>query len=91
LLAIYREVCEEIGVKVWQKLVDCKRNNPGFDSKNDKDFKVAIRELGIYEYKVSFLREKGLRDEWGCPNLVPTFLFRISSNCWKRAKGRASR
>jgi hypothetical protein len=70
LLRVYREVCEEIGVKVWQKLLDNKRNNPGFDSKNDQHFKAAIRELGIYEFKVQFLKEKGLREEWGCPNLV---------------------
>ena len=62
-------------MKVWQKLVDSKRNYPNFDSKNDKDFKLAIRELGIYEYKVNFLREKGLREEWGCPNLVLNPLY----------------
>lgn len=65
-------------MKVWQKLLDNKRNNPGFDSKNDQHFKAAIRELGIYEFKVQFLREKGLREEWGCPNLVYQLLCRFS-------------
>jgi hypothetical protein len=55
LLSTYRLMCEEIGVKVWEKLLDCKRNNPGFDSSNDAHFKSAIRELGIYEFKVKHL------------------------------------
>lgn len=78
LLNTYRVMCEEIGIKVWEKLRDSKRNNPAFDSKNDNNFKAAIRELGIYEFKVRFLTEKGLRPEWGCPNLVNAGLFRSS-------------
>ena len=48
-------MCEEIGIKVWEKLDENRRNNPNFNPKDDSQFKKAIRELSIYDFKVKYL------------------------------------
>lgn len=51
LLAVYLEMCELIAVRLWQKLDECKRNNPGFNSRDETHYKKAIRQLSIYDVK----------------------------------------
>jgi hypothetical protein len=59
-----------IAKKVTQKLQEELDRNKHFNPNSDDDFRNAIRELGIYDIKVSFLKEKGFKEEWGCPNEV---------------------
>lgn len=69
-IQLYREMCEIIAIRVWEKLDECRKNDPYFNPKDDSHFKKAIRELSIYDLKVDFLAGKGYREEWGCPNEV---------------------
>lgn len=71
-------MCVDIGVAVWAKLMECIKNNPAFNAKDDAHFRKAMRELGIYEFKVRYLANHGFKPEWGCPNFVRLGLFRFS-------------
>jgi len=51
-----------------KRLQKCQEEDPCFDSKDDETFRRAIRSLSIYDYKVSFLADKGFDKAWGCPN-----------------------
>lgn len=55
--------------------------NPDFNPKDDLQYKVAMKDMNIYEYKVNYLKNKGFKEEWGCPNFVTFGLFRTSSSC----------
>lgn len=59
-----------IGKKVTTKLQESLNNNPNFNPNSDDDFRNAIRELQIYDVKVEFLKQRGFREEWGCPNEI---------------------
>lgn len=59
-----------IGKKVTHKLLEQINRNPNFNPSNDDDFRTAIRELSIYDLKVDFLKQKGFKTEWGCPNEI---------------------
>jgi hypothetical protein len=76
-------MCEIIAIRVWEKLDECRKNDPYFNPKDDSHFKKAIRELSIYDLKVDFLAGKGYREEWGCPNEVQIIKLRFSSKLWK--------
>lgn len=69
-----------IGKLVAGKLRQECLKNSNFDPSNDDDFRKAVRELSIYDVKVEFLKGKGFKAEWGCPNEVIFFLnFRYFS------------
>lgn len=38
------------------KLKDLKSQNPTFDSKDDHQFKVAIRNLNVFDRKIDYLK-----------------------------------
>jgi hypothetical protein len=80
MLNLYRVMCIDIGIKVWEKLIECKKSNPGFDPKDEEHFRRAMRELAIYDFKVEYLQKKGFKAEWGCPNFVLFHRLRSSSS-----------
>jgi hypothetical protein len=53
------------------------QNDPTFNVKDDEHFRRVLRQLSVYDIKVTFLLSKGFRDEWGCPN--ETF-FKVLEN-----------
>jgi hypothetical protein len=74
LCEIYKQMVSNIGKKVASKLREESLKNSNFDPSNDDDFRKAVRELSIYDVKVEFLKGKGFKAEWGCPNEV-NFVF----------------
>jgi hypothetical protein len=59
-----------IGKKVTDKLQHAVLTNKNFNPNSDDDFRIAIRELQIYDLKVEFLKGQGFKEVWGCPNEV---------------------
>ncbi len=51
---IYQDICLMISIEVWKKMKEWSLKDPNFDTSNDNDFKKAIREINIYQMKVSY-------------------------------------
>jgi len=68
ITSIYKELSFNVAILVLNKITQCIREDPNFNSKNDEDFKRAIRQISIYDYKQAYLTDKGFEKEWGCPN-----------------------
>lgn len=73
---IYQEICSSVIIKVWKTMKEFTMKDPAFDTSNDQHFKKAIKTIPIYQNKVEYLKEKGYKTEWGCPNIVYNILFR---------------
>lgn len=43
-----------ISIEVWKKMKEWSLKDCSFDTSNDNDFKKAIREINIYQMKVSY-------------------------------------
>lgn len=65
------------------RLQEEKRRDPDFDSSNDLAFKNAVKSLNIYNLKVEFFKQKGFKEEWGCPNEVFNSQYRHFSKFLK--------
>lgn len=63
-------MCLQIATLVLLKLLEFIEKEPGFNPKDDANFKKAIKEISIYDRKVDFFISKGMKTEWGCPNEV---------------------
>lgn len=61
-------MCEMISIRMWEKLSQCKKDNPSFNSRDELHYKRAMKELSIYSLKMEFLSTKGFEDSWGSPN-----------------------
>ena len=54
-------MCENICILVFEKLEESKRKDPSFSSKDQNQFKAAIRELDIYDFKAKFIGQHGFK------------------------------
>lgn len=63
-------MCELISVRLWQKLEENRKNNPGFNSRDEAHYQKAIKDLSIFDIKTEFLKNKGYRSEWGSANEI---------------------
>ena len=44
-------MCEKLAIRIWEKLDESKRKNPGFNSRDELHYKKAMRELNIYDVR----------------------------------------
>ena len=44
-------MCELIAVKIWEKLDQHKKVNPGFNSRDEMHYKRVMKEVSIYDIK----------------------------------------
>lgn len=61
LCQVYLEMCEMISIRMWEKLDQCRRDNPSFNSRDELHYKKAMKELSIYSLKWDFLVSKGFQ------------------------------
>ena len=60
-------MCEKLAIRIWEKLDESKRTNPGFNSRDELHYKKAMRELNIFDVRCAFLEQKGFDQAWGSP------------------------
>lgn len=65
---IYEDMSKMILFALLAKLQDQKQKDRYFDSHSDEQFRKVIRELGIFDKKIEFFKQRGFKEEWGCPN-----------------------
>ena len=63
-------MCKDVLVALAAKLKEVKTSNPDFNASDTSQFIVAVRSLNVFDRKIEFLKQKGFREEWGCPNEV---------------------
>lgn len=67
---IYKTMCLHVATLVLEKLLEFMDKEPGFNPRDDANFKKGIKEIIIYDRKVECFVQRGVKPEWGCPNEV---------------------